>query len=129
MLRRHLLKFLAAVFCLSQLTLAVSAQTPTGSYSDVPIESPHYEAIEYLTDMGVTSGVGGGRFAPDNTISFDEFIVMLMKTLQPEAVAKSTLAITGVGKLCGQLFIQASSMGQNQRDIRKMELHVWKPGI
>lgn len=88
MLRRHLLKFLAAVFCLSQLTLAVSAQTPTGSYSDVPIESPHYEAIEYLTDMGVTSGVGGGRFAPDNTISFDEFIVMLMKTLQPEAVAE-----------------------------------------
>ena len=74
MLRRHLLKFLAAVFCLSQLTLAVSAQTPTGSYSDVPIESPHYEAIEYLTDMGVTTGVGGGRFAPDNTISFDEFI-------------------------------------------------------
>lgn len=55
MLRRHLLKFLAAVFCLSQLTLAVSAQTPTGSYSDVPIESPHYEAIEYLTDMGVTT--------------------------------------------------------------------------
>lgn len=88
MLRRHLLKFLAAVFCLSQLTLAVSAQTPTGSYSDVPIESPHYEAIEYLTDMGVTTGVGGGRFAPDNTISFDEFIVMLMKTLQPEAVAE-----------------------------------------
>lgn len=57
MLRRHLLKFLAAVFCLSQLTLAVSAQTPTGSYSDVPIESPHYEAIEYLTDMGVTTGL------------------------------------------------------------------------
>lgn len=73
--------------CLGQMVTVASAKTPDESYVDVPCTSPYYEAVEYLTSMGVTSGVGAGRFAPDNIITFDEFIVMLMKTMQPEAVA------------------------------------------
>lgn len=73
--------------CLGQMVTVASAKTPNESYVDVPCTSPYYEAVEYLTSMGVTSGVGAGRFAPDNIITFDEFIVMLMKTMQPEAVA------------------------------------------
>lgn len=73
--------------CLGQMVTVASAKTPDESYVDVPCTSPYYEAVEYLTSMGVTSGVGAGCFAPDNIITFDEFIVMLMKTMQPEAVA------------------------------------------
>ncbi len=86
-MRRRLLNLLMVALCLGQMVTVASAKTPNESYVDVPCTSPYYEAVEYLTSMGVTSGVGAGRFAPDNIITFDEFIVMLMKTMQPEAVA------------------------------------------
>ncbi|MDB7911453.1 S-layer homology domain-containing protein [Flavonifractor plautii] len=82
-----MLNLLMVALCLGQMVTVASAKTPNESYVDVPCTSPYYEAVEYLTSMGVTSGVGAGRFAPDNIITFDEFIVMLMKTMQPEAVA------------------------------------------
>lgn len=86
-MRRRLLNLLMVALCLGQMVTVASAKTPDESYVDVPCTSPYYEAVEYLTSMGVTSGVGAGCFAPDNIITFDEFIVMLMKTMQPEAVA------------------------------------------
>lgn len=86
-MRRRLLNLLMVALCLGQMVTVAAAKTPDESYVDVPCTSPYYEAVEYLTSMGVTSGVGAGRFAPDNIITFDEFIVMLMKTMQPEAVA------------------------------------------
>lgn len=92
MFRKRVLNILLAVLCCTQLTVVASAQStadsPQQSYSDVLPTSPHYEAVEYLTDIGVTSGVGTGQFAPDKIITFNEFIVMLMKTMQPDAVAR-----------------------------------------
>lgn len=92
MFRKRILNILLAALCCTQLTVAASAQSttdsPQQSYFDVLPTSPYYEAVEYLTDIGVTSGVGAGQFAPDSIITFNEFIVMLMKTLQPAAVAR-----------------------------------------
>lgn len=91
MFSKRILTFLLAVICCTQLTVVASAQSARDSlqqsYSDVSTTSPYYEAVEYLTDAGVTSGVGAGQFAPDKIITFNEFIVMLMKTMQPDAVA------------------------------------------
>lgn len=90
MFRKRILNIFLAALCCTQLTVTASAQSANGSlqqsYSDVSPTSPYYEAVEYLTDIGVTSGVGAGQFAPDKIITFNEFIVMLMKTMQPAAV-------------------------------------------
>lgn len=47
------------------------------SFADVPASAWYYNAVEYVYENGLMSGVSGGRFAPDDTLTR----AMLVQTL------------------------------------------------
>lgn len=60
-----------AAFTLAQ------TQTPQTTFADVPASAWYYNAVEYVYENGLMSGVSGGRFAPDDTLTR----AMLVQTL------------------------------------------------
>ena len=53
------------------------SQTPQTTFADVPASAWYYDAVEYVYENGLMSGVSGGRFAPDDTLTR----AMLVQTL------------------------------------------------
>ena len=60
-----------AAFTLAQ------TQTPQTTFADVPASAWYYNAVEYVYENGLMSGVSGGRFAPNDTLTR----AMLVQTL------------------------------------------------
>ena len=60
----------------ASFTLA-QTQTPQTTFADVPASAWYYDAVEYVYENGLMSGVSGGRFAPDDTLTR----AMLVQTL------------------------------------------------
>lgn len=52
-------------------------QPPQTTFADVPASAWYYNAVEYVYENGLMSGVSGGRFAPDDTLTR----AMLVQTL------------------------------------------------
>lgn len=52
-------------------------QIPQTTFADVPASAWYYDAVEYVYENGLMSGVSGGRFAPDDTLTR----AMLVQTL------------------------------------------------
>lgn len=48
-------------------------------FSDVPPESPYYEAVSYLAERGIIVGVGNGCYLPDEPITVRQWAIMLCK--------------------------------------------------
>ena len=47
-------------------------------FTDVPADAWYARAVETLASLGMVKGVGGGKFAPERTITRAEFTVMAM---------------------------------------------------
>lgn len=52
-------------------------QPPQTTFADVPASAWYYNAVEYVYENGLMSGVSGGRFAPNDTLTR----AMLVQTL------------------------------------------------
>lgn len=52
-------------------------QVPQTTFADVPASAWYYDAVEYVYENGLMSGVSGGRFAPNDTLTR----AMLVQTL------------------------------------------------
>lgn len=76
--------------CALSLTLSASMILPAGAvgntFSDVPQDHWANPYVEAMTQKGVVTGVGNGRFNPDGNLSTAEFAVMLTQAFCPEAV-------------------------------------------
>lgn len=66
-------------------------------FSDVSKNVWYGEAVGFLAARDITGGVGGGRFAPDKTITRADFLVMAMKAygIKPDAAATDNFADAG----------------------------------
>lgn len=53
------------------------SQTPQTTFADVPASAWYYDAVEYVYENGLMSGVSGGWFAPNDTLTR----AMLVQTL------------------------------------------------
>ncbi|RKJ39155.1 S-layer homology domain-containing protein [Acutalibacter sp. 1XD8-33] len=51
----------------------ISAPGASGAFSDVPKGEWYYEAVEYVRKNQLMSGVGGGRFQPQDTLTRAQF--------------------------------------------------------
>ncbi|MBE7011198.1 MAG: hypothetical protein E7415_00825 [Ruminococcaceae bacterium] len=76
MLQRKVFSVLIAVLMLF-MSFDVSAKT----YPDVPEDSKAYEAVDYLSEIGVVSGYEDGLFVPDRNITRGEAVALLARTL------------------------------------------------
>lgn len=71
--------------------LAVSAAVPVqaaDTFKDVPQNHWAYSAIEELAEKGIISGVGNGKFAPNEYVTTAQFVSMLMRMFYGEELAK-----------------------------------------
>lgn len=73
-MKKALACILAAALCLSMSAPAFAANT---SFTDVPASHWANAAISEMAERGVVRGDGGGRFAPDKSVTSAEFSVML----------------------------------------------------
>ena len=77
--------------CALSLALSVSMILPAGAagaaFTDVPQNHWANPYVEAMTQKGVVTGVGNGRFNPDGNLSTAEFSVMLTQAFCPKEVA------------------------------------------
>ncbi|MBM7703449.1 S-layer homology domain-containing protein [Metabacillus iocasae] len=66
----------ALVVASSALPFSASAQSV---FSDVPTNHPHYEAIEFLTDVEIITGYEDGTFKPNNHITRGQTAKMISR--------------------------------------------------
>ena len=81
---------LCLAFC---LLFSVNVFAEQATFTDVPIDSPYYEAVEYIADKGITVGNGNGCFYPDKAITLQEYATMLMRAYS-DYQSPGPLAIT-----------------------------------
>lgn len=59
--------------------LAVPVFAVDSRFSDVPPESPWYDAVEYIAERGLTNGTGNNCYSPDAPITVRQWVVMLCR--------------------------------------------------
>jgi len=92
----HFTKY--AVFAVGQAAAVPTPVTkPMISFSDI---SGHWaeEKIKQAVSSGIVGGYPDGTFAPDKTVTREEFAVMLMNTLKPQG-AGAALTFTDTAKI------------------------------
>lgn len=70
--------FMAAGFASVLAIFSFAATASAGSFSDVPDNSVHFAAIEYLKSKGVISGYPDGTFQPNKNINRAETLKILL---------------------------------------------------
>ena len=81
------------------VALGLAPGTPRGLFSDVPTNAWFAPYVEALADSGITTGVGGGQYAPDQLVSRAEMAVFLARAFQlPIGEAGTTFADVGAGQ-------------------------------
>ena len=65
--------------------IAPAAFASSGEFNDVSSDAWYYEAVSWAVEKGVTSGVGGGLFAPDATCTRAQVVTFLWRAMgEPE---------------------------------------------
>ncbi|WP_166246271.1 family 43 glycosylhydrolase [Paenibacillus turpanensis] len=60
--------------------LGLKSDSP-GSFTDVPKDAYYYEAVGTLKALGITNGIGEGRFDPSGKITRQDLMVLLARAL------------------------------------------------
>lgn len=92
-MRKRLVAMILAfvtVMCLCSSASALSVQT----FVDVPVDHPYFEAIDYLYQAGITNGIDGERFNPDERITLASLSIFCVKAFFPEEDLGDMSAIT-----------------------------------
>lgn len=83
------------------LVLSLGLCTPTlaagQAFSDVPVSHWSYVYVQRAYEDGVVNGVGGGRFAPEDTLTIAQFMTMMTRAFYAEDVAEVEDAIEDPG--------------------------------
>ena len=68
---------LTLAMVLGMIPGALAAGTQSGQYADVPANYWAADAIKYVSEEGLFQGVGGGRFAPESTMTRGMLVTIL----------------------------------------------------
>ncbi len=85
---RHAYRLIGTLGLLALPVAAIAAQP---SFSDVPVESPSYAAVEELKERGILSGYTDGTFKLDQTVNRAEMIKIIVVNKMGSGV--NTLAV------------------------------------
>lgn len=79
-MRKRAKKLLSTLLCGTMLCLYLPFQAQAVQFSDVSANAWYYTAISSLSDKGILSGTGGGKFSPTATLTRGQFVTMLAKS-------------------------------------------------
>ena len=63
-----------------------------GSFSDVPSGGYYAKAVAWAAENGITTGVGGGRFAPDDTCTRAQAVALLARALNAKTEGSASFS-------------------------------------
>ena len=66
---------------------ANSDNCPSGEYTDLRTGAWYHEAVDFVLASGYMTGVGGGRFAPDQSLTRGQLITILYRMAGAPAVS------------------------------------------
>ncbi len=91
-----------------------------GSFTDVKEGHWAYNSIEILNEMGIIKGGGDGKFAPDNTMTYEQFLKVLVCVLgyEPLALAKGGYP-TGYAIIASQYGITKDVNSSFEKDLTR----------
>lgn len=76
-MKRRLISILLTIAMVVTMFPVAALAEGTGQFRDVKKTDWYYEAVEYVTDNGLFSGVGEGSFAPEGTMTRGMFVTVL----------------------------------------------------
>ena len=85
-MKKKVLSLLLAV-CFLVGMLPVAASAAGSAFVDVPSTHWAYHHVQRAAEKGWISGMGGGRYAPDQRVTGAEFVTMIMKSLYYDEVS------------------------------------------
>jgi len=67
------------------------------SFSDVKPGDWYYDAVSFVADRGIVSGIGGGKFAPNANVKRGDFLLMIMRAyvIKPDQTPVDNFADAG----------------------------------
>ena len=68
--------------------------TGESAFSDVAEDAWYAQAVAWAAEAGIVTGVGGGRFDPEGTVTREQLAVMICRDVMGEAAAGSDAADT-----------------------------------
>ena len=83
-MRKYCKKMFAMLLTLAALAICVVPADAASGFTDVPADSPWYDSVSYLAEQGITNGVGNLRYAPDETITIQQWAAMLCRAFDGE---------------------------------------------
>ncbi len=60
----------------------LSTASSSGRFSDVPSSAYYAQAVNALASLGIVSGVGGGRFGPNNRVTREDALIMVRQAMR-----------------------------------------------
>ena len=81
---KHITPFIAAAL----LSVSCCTSAAAAVFTDVNEGSPYYKSVAYVSENDIANGIGNGLFAPDRTVTKDEFIKMYIAAMHSEEYEK-----------------------------------------
>ena len=71
---------LAAMFLMAAISFSVATPVyAVSSFSDVALDSPYQDSIEYLQNNGIVCGIGKNQFSPGTPLTVRQWAIMLCR--------------------------------------------------
>ena len=86
----------ATITCEQTVSLLLSASASVTRFVDVPANAWYADSVEYAAVNGLMSGVGGQRFAPNDTLTRAMFVTVLGQLAQINEADYTTVSFSDV---------------------------------
>ncbi len=87
------IKSVIILFVLTLLLLQaniVSAESKTQDFDDIKTEDWFYNAVKEAQELGIVAGVGNNRYAPNEIISYAQYLTVTVRLVDPDIESKPT---------------------------------------
>ena len=88
----NIIRRVKALLLAGALALGLSVPALAAEYTDLSGSHWAYEDMTKAAGLGIIQGVGEGRMAPGDTMSWGQFLAMLTRTFAPDAYAEASAA-------------------------------------
>ena len=68
-----------SIFAINHSTTPKASNAVSARFSDVPLDHPYFDAIEWAAVNGITVGYGSGKYGPDDLVTRAQMALFLKR--------------------------------------------------